>query len=124
LYSTVHTMQLTLYLTGIAAFQYSHVKCCPSVEEYNDYYNIVVDICDIEAEAFATRAQHMLVDYLRSNYGDEVANGVEIFGRETGIECIFTIACMLDAIITWVWKCRGVTSRSSARVLLPLGSSI
>ncbi len=38
--------------------------------------------------------------------------------------CVFAIAGTQDAITTWVWKCRGVTSRSSASVLLPLGSSL
>jgi hypothetical protein len=41
--------------------------------------DIVVNICEIGVESFATRAQHMLVDYLRSNYGDKVANWCQDF---------------------------------------------
>jgi hypothetical protein len=48
------------------------------------YYDIVVDICDIGVESFATRGQHMLVDYLRSNDGDYVANCQWCRGYWTG----------------------------------------
>ena len=61
-------------VAGIPASQYSHLKYFPSVDAYNDYYDIVVDICDIGVESFAVRAQTMLVDYLRTNYGDSVAD--------------------------------------------------
>jgi hypothetical protein len=50
------------------------IRHFPSVEAYNDYYDIVVDTCDIGVEDFATRAQYMLVDSLRPIYGDEVAH--------------------------------------------------
>ncbi len=71
-----------------------------------------------------TRAQHMLVDYLSSNYCDEVANWCLDFWRGTGEECLFAKAGIQDAITTWVLKSSSVTSRSSACVLLPLGSSL
>jgi hypothetical protein len=54
--------------------QYSLVKYVPCLEEYNNYYDIVVDICDIGVETFGARSQDMLVDYLCSTYGDEVAD--------------------------------------------------
>ncbi len=59
---------------GIAASQYSHVKYFPNQDADNEYYDFVVDICDIGVESFATRAQTMLVDHLRKHYGDGIAN--------------------------------------------------
>ncbi len=47
---------------GIAASQYSHVKYIPNQDAVSEYYDFVVDICDIGVESFATRAQTMLVD--------------------------------------------------------------
>ena len=55
---------------GIAAASYTHIKQFPSTDAYNDYYDIVVDICDIGVESFATRAQEMLVEYLRTTFQD------------------------------------------------------
>ena len=42
---------------------------------YDDYYDIVVDIGKVGVETFATGVQELLVDYLRTKYGDSVANG-------------------------------------------------
>jgi hypothetical protein len=53
---------------------YSHVKYFPNQDAYNEYYDFLVDICDIGIESFATRAQTMLVDHLRKHYGDAIAN--------------------------------------------------
>ncbi len=54
--------------------QYSHVKYCSNQDAYSEYYDFVVDICDIGVESFATRAQTMLVDHLRESYGQGIAN--------------------------------------------------
>ncbi len=58
-------LQLTQLPAGIVASQYSHLKYSPSTDAYTDYYYIVLDICDVGAETFATRCQELLVDYLR-----------------------------------------------------------
>ncbi len=60
---------LILSPAGIAASQYLHVKYFPNQDAYNEYYDFVVDICDIGIESFATRPQTMLVDHLRKHYG-------------------------------------------------------
>jgi hypothetical protein len=49
---------------------------------YNEYYDFVVDICDIGIESFATLAQTMLVDHLRKHYGDMIANWCKTFWSE------------------------------------------
>jgi hypothetical protein len=64
---------LILRPAGIAASQYSHVKSFPNQDAYSQYCDFVVDICDIGAEGFATRAQTMLVDHLHELYGNGVA---------------------------------------------------
>ena len=56
---------LILLPTDIAAYQYSHVSRFPNQAGYNEYYNYVVDICDIVVKSFAARAQAMLVDHLQ-----------------------------------------------------------
>jgi hypothetical protein len=78
--------QLCLFLilspAGIAASQYSHVKYFPNQDAYNEYYDFVVDICDIRIESFATSAQTMLVDHLCKHYGDGIANWCKTFWTE------------------------------------------
>ena len=66
-------------LTGIAAASYSHVKYFPNRAAYDDYYDIVVDIADIGVLSFADRAQSMLVEYLTTNYGENVGKWYEEF---------------------------------------------
>ncbi len=61
------------------------------MEAYNDYYDIVLDICDIGVETFATRAQHMLVEYLLSNYSDNVTNWCRDFWTGGRVECVFAM---------------------------------
>jgi hypothetical protein len=62
--------------------QYSHVNYFPNQDAYNEYYDFVVDICDIGVESFATRAQTMLVEHLREHYGDGIANWCKKFWTE------------------------------------------
>jgi hypothetical protein len=64
---------------GTAASQYSHDKYFPYQEAYNEYYNYVVDTCDIGVESFATRAQTMLVDHLHEHFGDGIPNWCRTF---------------------------------------------
>ncbi len=76
---------LILSPAGIAASQNSHVnivKYFPNQDEYNEYNDFVVDICDIGIESFATRAQTMLVDHLSKHYGDAIANWCKTFWSE------------------------------------------
>jgi hypothetical protein len=42
---------------GISALQYSHVKYFPNHDAFGEYYDFVIDICDIGVKSFATRAQ-------------------------------------------------------------------
>jgi hypothetical protein len=53
----IHCFFLIQCPTSIAASQYSHVKYFPNQDAYGEYYDFVVDICDIGVESFATRAQ-------------------------------------------------------------------
>ncbi len=89
----------TQWPAGISAFHYPNLKYFPSVDAYNDYYKIVVEI---GVETFATRCQELLGDYLRTNYGDEVANWCREFGQSPREECVLRIAGMLGATTTWV----------------------
>ncbi len=73
---------LILLSAGIAASQYSHGSRFPNQAAYNDFYNYVVDICDIGVESFVTRAQAMLVDHLRMQYGDGIADWCKTFWRD------------------------------------------
>jgi hypothetical protein len=104
-----------LWPGGITASQYSHVEYFPNQDAYSEYYDFVVDICDIGVESFATRAQTMLVDHLREHYGDGIANWCKTFlDGNTGTvrdECVLPIVGMLDARTTWESKCPGATSR-------------
>ncbi len=59
-----------------------HVKYFPNQDAYSEYYDFVVDICDIEVESFATRAQTMLVNPLREHYGQGIANWCKTFWTE------------------------------------------
>ena len=59
---------------GIAVEKYLHVKYFPNRAVYDDYYDIVVDISEVGVEKFASLVQELLVDYLRTKYGDEVAD--------------------------------------------------
>jgi hypothetical protein len=54
----------------------------PIQDAYNEYYDFVVDICDIGVESFATRAQTLLVDHLREHYGYGIANWCKTFWTE------------------------------------------
>ncbi len=72
-------MILILLPAGIAASQYSHVSRFPNQAAYNEYYDSVVDICDIGVESFVTRAQAILVDHLRAEYGDGIAYWCKTF---------------------------------------------
>ncbi len=66
-------MILILLSSGIAASQYSQVSRFPNQAAYNDH-NCVANVCDIGVESFATRAQAMLVDHPRAEYGDGIAD--------------------------------------------------
>ncbi len=58
--------------------------------QLNDYYDIVIDICDIGVETFAPRCQELLVN-LRRTYGDDVANWCSEFwtdARARGRMCL------------------------------------
>jgi hypothetical protein len=104
---------------GIAASQYYHVKHFPNQDAYNEYYDYLVDICDIGVESFATRAQTILVDHLRQHYRDEIANWCLTFGVRHVDECLLPIVGMLDATTTWELKCHDA-SRRDIKKLLPL----
>ena len=52
---------------GIAAYNYSHVHNLPLRAAYDDYYDLVVDICEVGVPEFATRVQELLVDYISTN---------------------------------------------------------
>ena len=65
---------LTSGTAAIAADNHSHVKYFPSVKDYDDYYDIIVDIGEVGVESFADRVQELLVDYLRETYGDAPAD--------------------------------------------------
>ena len=65
---------MILWPGGITASQYSHVEYFANQDAYSEYYDFVVDVCDIGVESFVTRAQTMLVDHLREHYGDGIAN--------------------------------------------------
>ncbi len=67
-------LESDLLPASIAAPQYSHVSRFPNQRAYNEHYDFVVDISDIGVDGFATRAQAMLVDHLRAEYGDEIAD--------------------------------------------------
>ncbi len=66
---------------GTAAEKYSHVQYFLNRlgTAYDDYYNIAVDIGQVEIESFATQVQEMLVEYLRTKYGDKVADWCRYF---------------------------------------------
>jgi hypothetical protein len=70
---------LILLPAGIEASQYSHVSRFPNQAAYNEYYDYVVDICDIGVEGFATLAKAMLVDHLRVEYGVGIADWCKTF---------------------------------------------
>jgi hypothetical protein len=55
-------LQLTQWPADKAASQYSHLKYFPNADAYNDYTEIVVDICDIDVETFAAQCQDLPVD--------------------------------------------------------------
>ncbi len=65
--------------SGKAAAHRSHVKQFPNVPAYDNYYDIVVDTCEIDVEQFAMRVQYLLVQNLRARYGDDTANWCERF---------------------------------------------
>jgi hypothetical protein len=73
-----------LWPAGIAASKYSHVKYFPNQDVYSEYYDFVVDICDIWVESFATRAQTrtMLVDHLSEHYGNGIPYRCNTFWTE------------------------------------------
>jgi hypothetical protein len=105
---------LILLPAGIAASQYSHVLRSPNLEAYNEYYDYVVDLCDIGVESFATLAQAMLVDHLRAEYGDGIADLRKTFWSDARGRML-RIAGMPDATTTWESKCHCATSRSFCR---------
>jgi hypothetical protein len=74
-----YAVNLILLPAGIAASQYSHVSRFPNQAVYYEYYNYGVDICDIEVDSFAARAQAMLIYHLRAEYGDEIADWCKTF---------------------------------------------
>ena len=41
---------------------------------YDDYYDLVVDIGEVGVPEFATLVQELLVDYIRTKYGDGPAD--------------------------------------------------
>ncbi len=76
---------------SITTLTYATIDIC-------DYHDIDVDICDVWVETFATRCQRLLVDYLRSTYGNEVANWCSDFGQMPGVECVLRIAGMVGGL--------------------------
>ncbi len=45
-----------MFVSDPVAGRYSHVKYFPNQDAYSEYYDFVVDICDIGVESLATRA--------------------------------------------------------------------
>ena len=83
------TTFLMVGTAGIAAEKCSHVKYFPNRAAYDDYYDIVVDICEVGVDSFATRIQEMLVDNLRDKHGDKVADWCRDFWTgERGRMCL------------------------------------
>lgn len=74
---------------GIAVEKYSHVKYFQNRAAYDDYYEIVVDIGEIGVEKLAATVQGLLVDYLRTKYGNSVADWYqEFWAGERGRMCL------------------------------------
>ena len=62
-------------LAAIAADNFSHVQYFGGWRDaYDDNYDIVIDIGEVDIPEFATRVQELLVDYLRETYGDGPAD--------------------------------------------------
>ena len=55
---------------AIPSSNYLHVKYFQNRMAYNDFYNIMVGICEISVITFANQEQALLVNYLRESYGD------------------------------------------------------
>ncbi len=87
------------------ASQYSHVPT-------NEYYNFVVDICDIGVEASRPVLRLCWLTTSASTMGLGLPIGVICFGRRHRDECVLPIVGMLDATTTWGSKFPGATSRS------------
>ena len=77
---------------GIAAAHRSHVKYFPSLDAYGKYYDFTCETGLIAVEQFAETAHTLLVEHLRSVYGDECANWARDYwtgkrGRMTLAHC-------------------------------------
>ena len=100
-------------MAGIAADQHSHVNYFPSVQAYDDYYDIIVGIGEVGVESFAARVQellqtNLLVEYIRDKYGDSPANWCRDFWTgDRGRMCL-AHACYAGATTTWALKSPGV----------------
>ncbi len=119
-----HMLVIPILLpTGIAASQYFHVSRFPNQAAYNEYYNYVVDICDIGVESVATRAQVTLVIICALSTATELPIGVRRSGVMHVAECVLRTAGMMDATTTWELKFHGSTSRSVCRRAAPCQNS-
>ena len=67
---------------GITAEKYLQVKYFPSRAAYDDYYDSVVDIGEVGVPLLATRNQGLLVDYVRTKYGDGPADWCRVASRD------------------------------------------
>ncbi len=77
-------------------------------DAYSEYYDFVVDVCEIGVESFATLLKLCWLTTCE-HYGNGIANW---FGRRHGDKCALPIVWMLDATTTWELKCPGAISRS------------
>lgn len=64
-------------LSGISAANYSHVHFFPERANYDEFYELVIRLVKIAFEPLAEYAQELLVQHLRTRFGNRPADWYE-----------------------------------------------